>query len=349
LTGCLASLDWTYRGMRTLVLENRYLRLVSLLDKGSDIMELVYKPLDLDLMFHAPTGYRKPGSIVGTRRRSEGEFMEYYGGGWQDILPFAGNQPVKHRSGEWGTHGETTLLPWEAVIENDSSSEVTAKLSIDLPRYPFRLDKWITINDRTATISLQERLTNASNQTLEYCWVQHPAFGSPFVGSGTEITVPAETVETAKAEPWGRLKPETTYKWPYVEDKRGNKVDLSLLPSEDVVADETVFITNIKESWYTVVNPNLKLGFALKWDLSVFPDLWFWQSYRIPDHPWFGRAYCIALEPSSGHLTALEQLKRGTIKKLEGNTSVETQLTATVFSGVEKVKAVNSDGTVVPS
>jgi hypothetical protein len=78
--------------MRTLVLENRHLRLVSLLDKGSDIIELVYKPLDIDLMFHAPTGYRKPGTMVGTCKRSEGEFMEYYGGGWQDILSFAGRQ-----------------------------------------------------------------------------------------------------------------------------------------------------------------------------------------------------------------------------------------------------------------
>jgi hypothetical protein len=53
--------------------------------------------------------------------------------------------------------------------------------------------------------------------------------------------------------------------------------------------------------------------------------------------------------PCSGHLTACEQLRRGTIKKLQGNVSLETQLTATVFAGVEKVKAVNSDGTVVPS
>jgi len=82
-----ATLDWTYRGMRTLVLENRNLRLVSLLDKGSDIAELIYKPLDLGLLFHAPTGHRKPGSIVGTCKRSEGEFMEYHGGGWQDMGP----------------------------------------------------------------------------------------------------------------------------------------------------------------------------------------------------------------------------------------------------------------------
>jgi len=334
--------------MRTLVLENHCLRLVSLLDKGSDIIELVYKPLDIDLMFHTPTGYRKPGSIVGTCRRSRGEFMEYYGGGWQDILPFAGNESIEHRFGEWGQHGETPLLPWDAVIEKKTSSGVTARLSVDIPRYPFHLDKWITMNDESATILLRERLANTSNQTLEYCWVQHPALGSSFVGPGTRITVPAETVVMDKPEPWGRLKAETTYKWPYVEDKTGNKVDLSVLPPDNVVADETAFITDIKEPWYAVVNPSLKLGFALRWDLSVFPGLWFWQSYRMPDHPWFGKAYCIALEPCSGHLAAYEQLKRGTIKKLQGNASLETQLTATVFAGVEKVKVVNRDGTVVP-
>ena len=50
-----------------------------------------------------------------------------------------------------------------------------------------------------------------------------------------------------KAEPWGRLKAETTYRWPYVEDKAGNMVDLSVLPADNVVTDETAFITNIKE------------------------------------------------------------------------------------------------------
>ena len=123
--------------MRTLVLENPQLRLVSLLDKGSDIVELIYKPLDVDVLFHAPTGYRKPGSFTGTSRRSEGEFMEYYGGGWQDILPFAGNESFKHRMGEWGMHGETPLLPWDTSIEKESSSEVSVKLSVKIPRYPF--------------------------------------------------------------------------------------------------------------------------------------------------------------------------------------------------------------------
>jgi len=335
--------------MRTLVLENRYLRLVSLLDKGSDIVELTYKPLDLDLLFHAPTGYRKPGSFVGTSERTDGMFMEYYGGGWQDILPFAGNEPVKHRFGEWGMHGETPLLSWGAAIEKETASEATAKLSVDIPRYPFRVEKWITMNDDSAMFSVRERLTNLSSQTLEYCWLQHPAFGRPFVAPSTKIFVPAESVVMDKSEPWGRLRAETTYKWPYAEDKAGNRVDLSVLPSDNVVADETAFLTNLKDSWYAILNPGLRLGFALRWDLSVFQHIWFWQSYWMPDHPWFGKAYCIALEPCTGYPTALEQLKRGTIKKLQGNTSLETNLIASVFTDIESVKTLSADGTVIPS
>jgi len=349
LGGCRASLDWNYRGMRTLVLENRQLRLVSLLDKGSDIIELVYKPLDVDVIFHAPTGYQKPGSFTGTSSRSEGAFMEYYGGGWQDILPFAGNETIKHRFGEWGMHGETPLLPWDATIETESPSEVTVKLTVNIPRYPFRVEKWITLDDHSATVRIREKVVNTSNQTLEYCWLQHPTLGSPLIASGTIVTVPAEKVVIDKPEPWGRLKAETSYKWPYVQDKAGKQVNLSVLPSDEIIADETVFLTDIKEPWYTVINQKLKLGFALRWDPSVFEHIWFWQSYRIPDHPWFGKAYCVALEPCTGYPGALEQLKRGTIKKLQGNGTIETRLTATIFAGIENVKSVSQDGTVMSS
>ena len=37
--GCRISDEWTFKGMRTLILENRLLRVVILLDKGSDIIE----------------------------------------------------------------------------------------------------------------------------------------------------------------------------------------------------------------------------------------------------------------------------------------------------------------------
>ena len=46
--GCRVSDSWTYRGLKTVVLENDLLRIVILADKGADIYQFVYKPLDVD-------------------------------------------------------------------------------------------------------------------------------------------------------------------------------------------------------------------------------------------------------------------------------------------------------------
>jgi hypothetical protein len=34
---------------------------------------------------------------------------------------------------------------------------------------------------------------------------------------------------------------------------------------------------------------------------------------------------------------------------LQGNGSIETNLTATIFGGIENIKTVNPDGTVIPN
>lgn len=47
-TACTVSDDWTYKGMRVIFLENEYLRIGTLADRGSDIFEFRYKPMDLD-------------------------------------------------------------------------------------------------------------------------------------------------------------------------------------------------------------------------------------------------------------------------------------------------------------
>ena len=109
--GCRISDEWTYKGLRTLILENELLRVVVLIDKGSDIIEFRYKPLDLDFLLLTPGGVRNPvqnqPSIY-----SQSPFMDYYSGGWNDILP-NGGPPASYQGVEFGQHGEISLLAWE--------------------------------------------------------------------------------------------------------------------------------------------------------------------------------------------------------------------------------------------
>ena len=59
-TACTISDDWTYKGMRVIFLENEYLRIGILADRGSDIFEFKYKPADLDFLLRLPKGIQNP-------------------------------------------------------------------------------------------------------------------------------------------------------------------------------------------------------------------------------------------------------------------------------------------------
>jgi len=344
VAGCRISLDWAFKGMRTLILENEYLRIVSLLDKGSDIMEFRYKPLDLDLMWHSPMGYRNPSMFVESSTFTLSPFLDFYGGGWQDILPIAG-AGAKHKGAEWGLHGETALIPWNCAIVKQTPEEVIVHLSVECYRYPFRLDKEFTLREGETLLTIREKLTNTSNQDLEFCWLQHPAFGEPFLAPGTVIDIPAKEV-IIEEYPWSRLSPGR-WRWPKVLGRNKEEVDLSRIPSKDVCAEETVFITSLEEGWYVITNPDLKLGFGLTWDKAVYPAVWFWQNYNRPDYPWFGRCWNIALEPCTSHPGTFEkQLKAGTIPKIKGNSSIETEVKALVYTGLTKVKRITREGKV---
>jgi hypothetical protein len=109
--GCRISDAWTLAGMRTLILENELLRVVVLVDKGSDIIEFRYKPHGLDFLFFSLSGLRNP-TVNLPSAPSTGPFLDYFSGGWNEIL-LNGGPHVTYKGAELGQHGEISLIPWE--------------------------------------------------------------------------------------------------------------------------------------------------------------------------------------------------------------------------------------------
>jgi len=315
-------------------MENKLVRIVSLLDKGSDIIEILYKPLDLNLMWQSPTGWRNPLKEASANPVTHGSFLDYYGGGWQDIAPSAGGHSVSFRGAELGVHGESAMLPWTCVVEEESGDRVSAFMHVDGIRYPFRLEKHITLYEGESTIYFRERLVNKARQTLEFSWLQHPAFGEPFLEPGCRVELPLGSrviVQGESYNPYGRIR-SGEYEWPMVMGRDGVKIDLSIIPARDLVAEETSFITSMEEGGYTLENPRLGLGFRMEWDRNVFRYLWFWQNYNLPDYPWYGGAWNVALEPCTSYPGGLpEQVKEGTALKIEGGGYVETGYRAQIL------------------
>ena len=89
MAGCSISDEWAFRGIRATILENDELRVVVLPGKGTDISEISFKPLNMNLLFRNPWGPRAPRRFPNVSPHQE-TFRDYTGGGWSDILPNAG-------------------------------------------------------------------------------------------------------------------------------------------------------------------------------------------------------------------------------------------------------------------
>ena len=74
------STDWSYSGLRTVVLENRLLRLVILPAAGAKIWQITYKPLDTDLLWNNPR-------IAPSRLPSNSRYDDVWSGGWDELFP----------------------------------------------------------------------------------------------------------------------------------------------------------------------------------------------------------------------------------------------------------------------
>ena len=312
-------------------MENSHLRIVFLLDKGGDMIELKYKPLDLDLLWHAPQGHINPAEYIPPIAWAESSFNDLYGGGWQDAVPVIGNGPQEHRGARYGTHGESPVMRWNAEILESEGKAASAVLRVEGVRYPFALEKIIRIENDSSVLRLSETLSNLSPQSLEFFWLQHPAFGEPFLSPENTISFPPDSsVENFdEINPHGRIA-DGKSPWPKVNSRKGEPIDLSRLPPRKLIAEETCFV-KVKEGWYTLTNPGLGVTFKLEWDPKIFHWAWFWQNYNQPDYPYYGGAWNIAIEPATSVPNDISK-KRGYDDglKIPGKGAVTTELRATI-------------------
>ena len=169
---------FTWNGVDMLTLENAKIKVAVALGKGADIVELVYKPMDIDFMWHSfnPLG---GADHLPTVAASGGSFLDAYSGGWQDLCPTYG-APAHYHGGQIGIHGEACLYPWDCKVVTDEVDCVEVLLSVRLQRSPFRIEKRLKLCGDSPVLHLHEVIVNESGVAQEFMWGQHPAFGAPF-------------------------------------------------------------------------------------------------------------------------------------------------------------------------
>ncbi|NPV54243.1 MAG: DUF4432 family protein [Firmicutes bacterium] len=341
--------EYIYRGLRTVTMENEKLRISILVDKGSDIFEFLYKPLDVDFMWRSPLGVKDPKTFVPTIASKEGSFSDYYEGGWQELMP-SGGRPCSFWGTEFGLHGETPLLAWNYTILEDRPERITLKLWVRTVRTPFYVEKELSLQSGSSVLEIKEMVTNEGEVDLPLFWGHHPALGKPFLSEACVVDLPARMgVVTNLGGANNRLVNGQSFQWPIAQGEHGGLVDLSKIPPPESKSADIVRLTQLEEGWYGITNTKLGLGFGLVWDKEVFPCIVFWQVYKGHlDYPWYGRTYNIALEPwSTSSRTIAEASEKGDTLFIKASASIQTTLKALVYASYKGLKRITPDGRVI--
>jgi galactose mutarotase-like enzyme len=286
-----------------------------------------------------------------TRASSAGGFLDAYHGGWQEILP--GGGPVDCAGAELGLHGEVDLLGWEADIIEDRPERICVRLSVECIRTPLRLERTLTLESGASEIHFHEKLTNLSPQQVEFMWGHHPAFGAPFLRQGVRLFIPAgkAVVHQPRFAASGILEPGAEFDWPLAAragEDQSARVDLSLTPDQTAGFAELIYLKDLTDGWYAIMDSERELGFGLAWDKEVMPYLWFWMVYgRAPGYPWWDRVYVIALEPWTSIPNDLNSARElGTLAKLKGGAELTFHCTAKAITGRKQVRGLDLFGLV---
>ena len=322
---CSGSLD----GWRTVTLENEVLKVVVLPEYGGLILDIIYKPRDVNLLWRSPNGVipRDEPPVV---TNPTDEFQARSPGGWPVLFPH-GSAPTAVKEATQPFHGEAANRVWRFEPAAAPAGEAAVNMWVDCRLLPLRLERTLRLRASSPVLTVDEKVTNRAGMPIDFMWGHHPFFGKPLMSGDSRIFAPAAKSLDGAFKNCG---------WPV-----HNGRDLSRCVPEGAAIEEMFYITDLSEGWYALVNPVEKLGVAMSWDKDVFPYVWIWRESGWADkYPYFGQAYTVALEPFSSLPGARQRGER--LLLLEGGRSMETRLTFTAFEGLGQVTGVSRGGIV---
>jgi hypothetical protein len=329
--------------MTEAVLDNGALKVRIDLDQGAEITHLL-TPQGDNLLFHADWRSPLPSGISQSYGSQLLDWLSAYRGGWQELFPNGGGAGTV-----MGTplpfHGEVSRTRWRAEWHG-AGRDVTLSSGT---RLPLTIHRRMRLDASRPVLFIEETIENESARTVPYIWGHHPAFGPPLAAPGAWIDLPAGRLSTDAGVDGdlADLVPGSTHVWGKVTGRRGEPIDLSVVP--DSPRERLCYIEELAAGWCAIRNPANGLGAGLSWDLADFPNLWFWQEIGGTGFPWYGRAAITALEPATQSPShGLEAaIAAGTARQLEPHGRASARLTFTVFAATDRpVAGIDAEGVV---
>jgi len=320
--------------MAGFVLENKKLRAVYTPEFGARIISLIYKPTETEFVWHNP---RVP--IMKPTYKPEFEDMS----GLFDCLPTC--ESCTYKGWQLPIYGEVASEPWRIIKKTKTPRSIHVTVERKCKIYPLKVTKTLTITKNEPNLELKYRLTNLSNERLEFHYSGHNTLN---INPNYRIVLPQEVKRLKRGfaitDRLGKYEEEIS--WPTTIDQSGKSVDLSRvgLPTEGT--GENLYTPRLTESWCAVVNEARHEAIGFSFDAKILPYILVWINWG----GYLGH-YHIALEPSTGRPdnlnTAVNQWKNYASIEPRAHKSWTTRIF--LANDVKHVEKVSPDDGIIQS
>jgi len=324
------SLDWKFRGLRTVLLENRFLRIVVLPEAGAKIWQITYKPLDAPLLWNHPR-------IAPERQTIHAPYDDVWSGGWDELFPNDEAGPLLGDT--YPDHGELWTGNWSAE-PFQTPDAVGVHLTLATPISNFKVERTLQLRKNSASFEIRYRFTNQGLEPFPFLWKLHPAFA---VSADHRIDFPAMTVVREPQFAGTLSAAPLKFPWPHAP-QNGSSLDLRQVPDAASRAVHFFYGTELADGWCGVTNRANGLATALRFDPEVFSSCWLFAS-----HGGWRNLNVAVLEPATGFpFQTQPMIDAGRARTLAPQEMLETTVLFSTREGMQSIGGVEPDGLILP-
>jgi hypothetical protein len=316
--------------LRTIVLENRFLRLVVLPEAGARIWQITYKPLNADILWN---NTKLPPSIQALHT----SYDDNWCGGWDDLFP---NDEAGLLAGlQVPDHGELWTGAWEAEPQEQEGA-ASLHLSLRTPITHFLAERSMHLRRDSCVLEVRYRLTNTGSKALPFLWKLHPAFA---VSDQHRIDFPPMTVVRERDFEGTLETAPQIFDWPLATTDSGT-LDLRNVPHVSSRAVHFFYGTGFSDGWCGLTNRATRLAAGLRFDPQVFSSCWLFAT-----HGGWNDLNVAVLEPATGYPFRIQSMiDSGRARVLAPGETLSTTVLFSVQEGLRSIGGIAEDGRMLP-